>query len=81
MGQRQEGCYSGLDEPPGVTNSYSKTDFIAINAIIHSSAMDKCINPKLGYIKPTSSSKWIMKHLITQQILEILWLRKRDYLI
>ena len=58
MGQRQEGCYSGLDEPPGVTDSYSKTDFIAINAIIHSGAMDKCINPKLGYIKPTSSSKY-----------------------
>ena len=63
----------------GITSLYSKRDFIAINAIIHSSATGKCINSRLGYIKPTSSGKWIMKHLITQHILEILWLRKRDY--
>ena len=64
----------------GVTSLYSKRDFIAIIAIIHSSATGKCINSRLGYIKPTSSGKWIVKHLITQHILKILLLRKRDYL-
>ena len=63
-----------------IIDLYSKRDFIAINAIIHSSATGKCFNSRLGYVKPTSSGKWIRKHLITQHILEILWVRKRDYL-
>ena len=62
----------------GITNLYSKREFIAINAIIHSSATGKCINSRLDYIKPTNLGKWIRKHLIMQHILEILWLRKRD---
>ena len=39
-----------------VTDPNSKREFFAINAIIHLGATDKHINPKLGYIKPTSSS-------------------------
>ena len=39
-----------------VTDPNSKREFFAINAIIHLGATNKHINPKLGYIKPTSSS-------------------------
>ena len=53
----------------GVTNPYSLRDFIAINAINHSSATGKHISSKLGYIKPTSSSKYPKRHLITKHIL------------
>ena len=56
----------------GVTNPYSLRDFIAINAINHSSATGKCINSRLCYIKPTSSSKYPKRHLITKHILEFI---------
>ena len=52
-----------------VIDPNSKREFFAINAIIHSSATDKHINPKLGYIKPTSSSKKSHEHLISSHII------------
>ena len=52
-----------------VTDPNSKREFFAINAIIHLGATDKHINPKLGYIKPTSSSKKSHEHLISPHII------------
>ena len=56
-GKQQESHYNGLNEPFGHYKSYSLRDFVAINAINHSCATGKHINSRLGYIKPTSSSK------------------------
>ena len=52
-----------------VIDPNSKREFFAINAIIHSGATDKHINPKLGYIKPTSSSEKSHEHLISSHII------------
>ena len=51
------------------TDPHSKREFFAINAIIHSGATDKHINPKLGYIKPTSSRKKSHEHLISPHLI------------
>ena len=52
-----------------VIDPHSKREFITINAIIHLGATDKHINPKLGYIKPTSSSKKSHEHLISPHVI------------
>ena len=69
MGNGRRTVTAALMSHLDVTDPHSKREFIAINAIIHFGAMDKHINPKLGYIKPTSKSKKSHEHLISPHVI------------
>ena len=69
MGNGRRTVTAALMSHLDVTDPHSKREFIAINAIIHLGATDKHINPKLGYIKPTSKSKKSHEHLISSHVI------------